>query len=111
VWWHDLQRWFLHYTGTGDTSGTWYAFWSGFGSDMGEVTLVGGMIALYRKHNCHSRWCPRLGRHDYTDATGLVHLLCRRHHPLHPGRPLTARHITRIHAASQGGADVGQEHP
>lgn len=108
--WHLILHWLAVHTGTVNEPGPYYAFFSGFGSDLGELSLLGGMIAVYRKHNCGTRWCPRLGRHDFTDqATSLTHHLCRRHHPGHPGRPLTARHITLIHTRNRGGGDVRED--
>lgn len=54
----------------------WNAFWSGFGSDITEVSafLLGG-YGLYRKNNCHEPRCPRIGRHA-VDGTPW----CDRHH-------------------------------
>ena len=106
-WWHPLQHWLAYMTGSLNSSGTPpnYNFWSGFGSDLGEVTIVGGMLAIYRKHNCHSRWCWRFGHHDFTDeATGLTFRLCRKCHPAHPGRRLTRGHFARIHQENRKGA-------
>ena len=41
----------------------WYGFWSGFGSDLGELAIVGGLIAVVRRHNCEVHRCWRMGRH------------------------------------------------
>lgn len=66
----------LHYFGIDNTSGPWYGFWSGFGSDLGEITLLGAVIAAYRHKNCHVKGCPRLGHID-----PAVHApACKRHH-------------------------------
>jgi hypothetical protein len=67
--------WLLHALGLDTTSGPVYAFWSGAGSDLGEVALLGGMITLVRKHNCHERRCWRVGRH-VVDGTPW----CNHHH-------------------------------
>lgn len=74
----------------------WYSFWSGFGS-LALVTAVAGVpVLLFRKFNCEMRWCPRLARHDFADPEHNVHHhLCRKHHPLHPGKPVTAAQIQR----------------
>lgn len=104
-WWFPLQHWLAIHTGTDNEAGPYYGFLSGTGSDLGEVTLVGGMLAIYRKHNCHSRWCWRFGHHDFTDeATGLTFRLCRKCHPAHPGRRLTRGHFARIHQENRKGA-------
>jgi hypothetical protein len=95
TWWHPLQHWFLHYTGSDNTSGTWYGFWSGFGSDLSEIMIVGALLAVLRKHNCHVHGCWRIGRHP-VEGTGYV--VCRRHHP---DPPLSAEHVTRRHRIEQ----------
>jgi hypothetical protein len=63
-----LLHWLAVHTGTSNEAGPYYAFWSGFGSDLSEA-------ALLRKHNCHSRGCWRIGRH-VVDGTPW----CDRHH-------------------------------
>jgi len=60
----------LRALGIDDVSGPWYAFWSGFGSDLGELAIVGAII---RHVNCHQKGCWRLGHHH----TGTVS--CHRH--------------------------------
>lgn len=110
--WHLIQHWLAYMTGSLNTSGAPpnYNFWSGFGSDLGEATLLGGLLAVYKRHNCHTAWCWRFGHHDFTDdATGLVHRLCRRHHPQHPGRQLRRVHIGVIHERNQRGGGNVQE--
>jgi hypothetical protein len=105
-WWHVFQHWLAYHTGSLNEPGVAPdgAFWGGIASDLGEVTLVGGLVAVYRKHNCHTRWCFRLGHHDLTDeASGVTYRLCRRHHPRHPGsRAPARRHIARIDQRNQG---------
>lgn len=59
-----------------------YLFWSGIGSDLGELAIIGGLVQLYRQHNCREHRCPRLGLHTYADADGQIHPVCRLHHPL-----------------------------
>lgn len=60
-----------HILGIDNVSGYWYGFWSGFGSDIGELAIV-------RRHNCHVKGCPRVGRHPIAGTTWTV---CRKHHP------------------------------
>jgi hypothetical protein len=66
--WHPLQN------------GNGYNFWSGFGSDLGEVTLVTAIVAgffgAYRHHNCHVKRCWRPGHID--PAVGAP--ACSQHH-------------------------------
>jgi hypothetical protein len=97
-WWLPFQHWLAIHTGTDNEPGPYYGFWSGFGSDIGEVALVGAVFAVYKRHNCHRRWCWRFGHYDFTnEQTGLTYKLCRKCHPDHPGRRLSQRHIDRIH--------------
>ena len=104
-----MSHWLLHFFGLDSASGTAYLAWSGVLSDLGEVTIVGGMLAIYRKHNCHRRWCWRFGHHDFMDeATGLTVKLCRKCHPAHPGRRFTKLHIARIHERNQEARDDTQ---
>ena len=70
-----MTGWLLHVLGVDNEAGHWYAFWSGFGSDLGEVALVGAVLGGYRKHNCHQRRCWRIGRH-VVDGTPW----CNKHH-------------------------------
>jgi hypothetical protein len=90
-----LWHWFLAFTGASDSSSTAYGFWSGFGSDFGELAAV---AILWRKVNCHAKGCPRVGLHR-VDGTHFV--TCRKHHPAHDGdRPATAEQISDAHAAA-----------
>ena len=68
---HFLNTYFVHVlTGNG------YAWWSGAGSDLGELTIVGGLVMLYRQRLCHVDKCHRMGHHDPE-----VHApACRKHH-------------------------------
>jgi hypothetical protein len=59
-----IWNWFLHYTGTNNTAGPWYGFWSGFGSDLGEIALLAAVLGFFRHHNCHRKGCWRLGHPD-----------------------------------------------
>ena len=78
ILWHEQAWWWAEvHTGTVHESGPYYGFWSGFGSDLGELAIVGGLLAIVRKHNCEVHRCWRLSRH--TTAAG--HGVCRVHHP------------------------------
>ena len=65
TWLSHLWWWIEVHTGTVNESGPFYGFWSGFGSDLGEVTLLAAAYGLYRAHNCHAHRCPWIGRHPY----------------------------------------------
>ena len=79
-------------------SSPYYAFWSGFGSDIAEFSLVGaavtGVYQLNRKYNCHQRGCWRIGTHP---AAGGRFLLCYRHHPDYQGKKPTRELIEQAH--------------
>lgn len=57
-----------------------YNLWSGIVSDIGEITLVGGVLTLvvgfWSHHNCHQKGCPWLSWHP--DENG--HPVCKKHH-------------------------------
>lgn len=61
-----------------------YNFWSGIGSDIGEITVatsvIAGIVTFWIKHNCHIHRCPRLSWHP--DKEG--HPICKVHHEDHP---------------------------
>ncbi len=59
-------------------SGRGYQFWSGIGSDLGELTIIGAAVVFLRHRNCHIHRCWRLQWH-VDPAHG--HPVCRHHHP------------------------------
>ena len=77
-----------HWTGISDESGSGYALWSGIGSGS---PLLAGIALVFRRHNCHQRWCWRIGRHPHGQ-----YVLCSVHHPNVPDRGPTAEHIKEI---------------
>ncbi len=70
---HWFSIYFVHVL-----SGRGYQFWSGIGSDVGEVTLLGALVAVWSKHNCHIHRCWRVGWHPSKKYGG--HVVCRHHH-------------------------------
>jgi hypothetical protein len=64
-----MTHWLYIHFGINGT-GPWYGFWSGTGSDIGEVAIVG---AIWRMLNCHEPGCWRPGHH--IDG----HIVCRKH--------------------------------
>ena len=98
--WRDFYfHWFEVHSGTVNETGTYYAFWSGFGSDVGEATIVVGIVAAWRHHNCHVKGCPRLGR----PVPGTPYVACPRHHPAHEGttRGVSLETIFKAHEAAK----------
>lgn len=78
--WQHLWWWIEIHTGTVNESGPYYGFWSGFGSDIGEVTLLTGMIVGLRHVNCREQHCWRLGH--VVPGSGVR--ACHKHHPIDP---------------------------
>jgi hypothetical protein len=74
-----------HILGIDNESGRWYAFWSGFGSDLGELGIVGAILASlgawWHRHNCHVDGCRKIGRHK---VEGTEWVVCQGHHPTGP---------------------------
>jgi len=86
----------LNILGVTNLSGRWYGFWSGFGSDLGEFAIFGGLIAAYRRHTCHvdhPRFCWRPGTHP---VAGTPYRACKKHHPDIPDK-VSAHHIAQAH--------------
>lgn len=78
--WYDLAHFFGFAANDGNS--TAYLFWSGIGSDLAYLGFLWGAVALYRQHACRMRWCPRIGRHEFTEPdSGVKRVLCWRHHP------------------------------
>ena len=70
---HWFYTYFVHVL-----SGKGYQFWSGIGSDLGEVTLIGLVLVWWHSHNCHVHKCWRLSWHPHPDHG---HPVCKHHHP------------------------------
>jgi hypothetical protein len=87
------MHWFLHVFGLDSGTGPPYLFWSGIGSDLTELGLIGVLIGAYRKHNCHVRRCWRLAR---TPVTGTPYVTCRRHNPLIPNAAPTMAEVKEM---------------
>jgi hypothetical protein len=98
----SVWHWILNFFGINNLSGYGYGFWSGIGSDLGEFALIGAVVALYRKHNCHVKGCWRLSRHP---VEGTPWVTCRKHHPLINEAP-SAEQVLADHRAAQAAASV-----
>ena len=70
---HWFYTYFVHVL-----SGKGYQFWSGIGSDVGEVTLLSLVAVCWHSHNCHVHRCWRLQWHPHP-VHG--HPVCKHHHP------------------------------
>ena len=94
-----IRHWFALHTGVlNGGPDPFYNFWSGIGSDIGEVTLITAVgIGVYtgvRKVNCHSKRCWRIGHHA---LEGTPCIFCRHHHPSVPNGGATHEHILNEH--------------
>jgi hypothetical protein len=95
----DVRHWFAVHTGTlHGGPDIYYNFWSGFGSDLGEATLISAVcVGVYtgvRKVNCHTKRCWRIGHHP---LDGTPYILCRHHHPGVPNHGATHELILTQH--------------
>jgi hypothetical protein len=93
-----IDHWLAVHTGTVNEPGPYYGFWSGFGSDLTEVGVIGaistGIYQLVKRYNCHEPGCWRVGTHP---ADGGQFSLCYRHHPDFQGQKPTHEMIARLH--------------
>jgi hypothetical protein len=94
-----VRHWLALHTGTlHGGPDLYYNFWSGFGSDVGEATLIStvgiGVYTGVRKVNCHTKGCWRIGHHP---LDGTPYILCRHHHPGVPTAGATHEHILEQH--------------
>lgn len=90
------MNWLAHILGVDNVSGRWYGWWSGAGSDVGELAIIGGLATMVRQKNCHVHKCWRLGRHP---VEGTPFVVCRKHHP---DDPLTAQDVHAAHRRAMG---------
>lgn len=86
---------FLNWTGASNTAGTAYGFWSGIGSDFGEITLIAAILTFYKMHECHIDGCHRFGKHPFEH-----YKLCKKHHPGVPEK-ITHLHILKLNKQSK----------
>ncbi|MFZ0249850.1 MAG: hypothetical protein WAL61_07880 [Acidimicrobiales bacterium] len=95
----STRHWFALHTGIlHGGPDQYYNFWSGFGSDLGEATLITAVaVGVYtgvRKVNCHTKGCWRIGHHV---LEGTPYILCRHHHPGVPSHGASHAHILAQH--------------
>lgn len=94
-----MLHWIAHFFGFANGDGNYpgYLFWSGFGSDIGEVTVLGAAISLIRHQNCHAKGCWKLGH----PLEGTAYRVCHKHNPKHSGEKRNVA-VDEIHAAHRG---------
>lgn len=98
-----IRHWVAIHTGVlNGGPDKYYNFWSGFGSDLGEATLItavgAGLYTGLRKVNCHTKGCWRIGKHQ---LAGTPYVLCRHHHPGVPSKGASHDHILEQHRRYQ----------
>jgi hypothetical protein len=91
----------LVWTGTFNESGGWYGFWSGFAGGFGILTIL---VVGYRKINCHTQRCWRIGHHDlvvkHSDTDpGTTYRVCRHCHPEIKGRRFSRAELRAMNGA------------
>jgi hypothetical protein len=100
MWWQELMTWCYVYFGV-KGFGPYYGFWSGFGSDLGEATIVTAIFGLlfhvFKVNNCEVHHCWRIGRHK----TLAGHCVCRKHHPDHATAAPTAGEVATAHEVAK----------
>jgi len=98
----NLGGWLQLHLGIVNEPGPYYGFWSGFGSDIAELSILGAtataVYQLVRKFNCHEPGCWRVGNHPAADGQFM---LCYRHHPDYRGTQPTRELIERLHREHQ----------
>jgi hypothetical protein len=94
-----VDHWLAVHTGTVNEPGPYYGFWSGFGSDIAELGILGGIATVVyqqiKKFNCHEPGCWRIGTHPAADGKFV---LCYHHHPEFEGNKPTHDAIVQAHA-------------
>lgn len=90
--------WFIGVNPVPDGTSVMYQLWSGFIPALTVLTLIAGVIQLYRRHNCAQHRCWRIGRHPAANGTLIT---CRKHHPDLGEGPLTAERIAALHQKTQ----------
>lgn len=74
-----MIHWLWFHAGLSSANGAWYLFHSGIGGILErllELVVIGGI--LLRRHNCHHKGCPWIGRYPAVEGNGWLY--CRHHH-------------------------------
>jgi hypothetical protein len=91
---HAIGNWLYWFFGIGG-GGPHYGFWSGAGSDIGELTIVGVLVVGLRHVDCHDKGCWRIGLHK---VDGTPYKAYRKHHPVLSQHPrITAEVMAKAH--------------
>jgi hypothetical protein len=101
---HGLEhvlRFLFGWTGTWNEAGPAYGFWSGFCGGFGILAIFS---MAYRKLNCHTNRCWRIGHHElivkHSDTDpGTTYRVCRHCHPEIRGRRFSKDELHTMHQA------------
>lgn len=85
-----------HILGLDNPTGPWYLSWSGW---VGDLSLLGGFIIIYRRFNCHVEGCHRVGTHH---VEGTPYATCRKHHPVLAQERPTVHNIHQRYLNNKG---------
>ena len=77
---HAILHFLAHFFGLDNLSGPYYGFWSGVGSDIGELAIFAAIYGAIRHHNCHVKGCKAFIRTAKDPRHGWY--ACKRHHSL-----------------------------
>ena len=73
-----MWGWLLHLLGVEPrTPSSAYNFWSGAGSDIAELAIIG---AAWKLANCHEPGCWRVGTKTTMEDNGHHYRRCSKHH-------------------------------
>lgn len=82
-----MIEWLYIFLGLDNVSGPYYAFWSGFGSDITEFAILGSLITIYRHHKCAKCW--RIAHHPVEHTH---YKTCHKHATEHIHESLEQKH-------------------
>lgn len=111
-WWNHLWFWIEVHTGTVNEAGPYYGWWSGFGSCLGYLAVIGAGAGLIHQHNCHVKRCWRLGGHQVyrPDGAPTPYKVCKTHHPrVDEKRPVTAETVRLASQTTLAQHDIAAE--
>ena len=90
-WFHSVMVHLSQLTGTSSSASRSYNFWSGFGSDLGELAIFGGLVQIYRRHKCAT--CPRVAlKGEHGHVKGTHYYTCHKHTDKDTHDSLVSRH-------------------
>lgn len=72
-----MWHWLAHHFGTDNGSGGYYLFWSGVGSDLLYISVIGW---AWKMLNCHQYGCWRVGTKVTVEDNGHHYRRCTKHH-------------------------------